>query len=467
MATRSTSCSRDNRQIELGSTASKSVMSAGKLTLVLLLACALAPDQSRGDAGIRADLPRATTVEKSNPLNQAGHQPTKRAENPQYDPSRLLWGDVHFFREWHIQHNVLTNEYRLLGPDEKPIVSGTFEVCHDRLTKIRHDRNLPPMKGEAVVLVHGLVRSFSRMLMARQHLEKAGYENVFVFDYASTEVDIPTAAESLHRAIQSLEGIEKVHLVAHSMGGIVVRQYLAKHPEPRIGRLVMLGTPNQGAELSDRFGNNPVFRFVFGPAAEQLATPHADAPPQADLKNSSEPAKPEFLKELPAPKCEFAVIAGCRGTDMGYNPLIPGDDDGIVGLASTPLVGAKDSMTVHCHHSRLTRDPAVLECVTRFLKEGKLRKEGPPQPILNLAAPPATEDISLSRLKQQWKRLEADLAREVRLQALDVLSGPRESAVAPAEKSPGRLRRFARRIQSFNITLSIGDAPPQPSTPAN
>ena len=442
-------------------------MSLGRLTLVLLLGSPFAPNLCQGDAGKRAALPRAATVDKNNQHDQAGHQPAKRAENPQYDPSRLHWGDVHFYREWHIQRNVVTNEYRLLGPDENRIVSGTFEVCHDRLTKIRHTQGLPPMKGEAVVLVHGLVRSFSRMLMARQCLAKAGFENVFIFDYASTEVDIPTAAESLHRAIQSLEGIEKIHLVAHSMGGIVVRQYLAKHPEPRMGRLVMLGTPNQGAELSDRFGNNPLFRFVFGPAAEQLATPHADAPPQPDLKNSARPPKPDFLKELPAPKCEFAVIAGCRGSNMGYNPLIPGDDDGIVGLASTPLVGAKDSMTVQCHHSRLTRDPAVLECVIRFLKEGKLRKQGPAQPILNLPAAPPSEDVSLSRLKEKWKRLEADLDRKVRRQALDVLAVPREQGVAPAEKSPGRLRRFAKRIQSLSITLSIGDPQPQPPAPAN
>ena len=235
-----------------------------------------------------------------------------------------------------------------------------------------------------MILVHGLVRSYSRMLAAREALKKAGYENVFIFDYASTNIDIPTAAESLQKAVRSLEGIDKIHFVAHSMGGIVVRQWMAKHSDCRLGRLVMLGTPNQGAELSDRFRKYSAFSVVFGPAALQLATPTTSPAAVKQTAGSNPvvatPATVSFLAELPAPTCEFAIITGSGG-GQGYNPLIPGDDDGIVSVTSTRLPGACDTMTFRCAHARLTRDPAVLECVVRFLKEGRLRKEGPLSPI--------------------------------------------------------------------------------------
>jgi hypothetical protein len=78
---------------------------------------------------------------------------------------------------------------------------------------------------------------------------------------------------------------------------------------------------------------------------------------------------------------EFAVIAGAKGTPDGYNPLIPGDDDGIVTLKSAFLPGAVDSLTVRGLHSFQPWNPEIIEATRRYLRTGALRVTGVREPI--------------------------------------------------------------------------------------
>ena len=94
-----------------------------------------------------------------------------------------------------------------------------------------------------------------------------------------------------------------------------------------------------------------------------------------------ESRRPARFKALAESAFEFAVIAGARGTADGYNPLIPGDDDGTVRVEETRLPGATDFMTVPAIHSFLMNNPAVIDASLRFLKEGQLRSEPGRTPI--------------------------------------------------------------------------------------
>jgi pimeloyl-ACP methyl ester carboxylesterase len=276
---------------------------------------------------------------------------------------RQFWGDVSFFQEYRIQRNVFTGHYRLLDAEDQRQAWGSLDDCRKRLEEIRIERKLPPMKGKAVIAIHGVLRSSKSFAPMLDSLKKSGYQ-VFGFDYPSTQVQIPEAAEYLHSCIQSLEGVEEINLVVHSMGGLVVRSYLGLHHDDRIHRMVMLGVPNRGAEMADLMKRNLLFRMIYGPAGQQLVT---------DPKG--------LIASLPTPEFDFAVIAGGRGDDRGFNPLIEGDDDGTVRVVSTRLPGAADFVLVRCLHSFLMRDPSVAEMTIRFLNDGKLRAEGDCQPI--------------------------------------------------------------------------------------
>ena len=275
-----------------------------------------------------------------------------------------FWGDVVFFHGWHIQQNIFTRHYRLLDEHDNRHVSGTLEQCREKLAQIKVEQKLAPMTGRGVVLIHGILRSSKCLNAMAATLNEAGYRT-FQFDYPSTQVSIPDAAEYLHQTIESLTGIEELSIVAHSMGGLVTRAYFAEHHDPRFRRVVMLGTPNHGAELADLVHQSFLVRAAAGPGGRQLVT---------DSKG--------LIRSLPSPQCEFAIIAGARHNPAGWNPLIPGDDDGTVTVASTRLIGATDFSTVQTTHTSMLRNPEAIGQTLRFLNEGRLRADRAAEPIV-------------------------------------------------------------------------------------
>lgn len=276
---------------------------------------------------------------------------------------RQFWGDLHYFHGWRIQQNVITKHCRLLDEKDVRHATGKFETCKAKLDEIRKQQELPVMDGKAVILVHGIVRSSKSFGTLDKRLKEEGY-SVFGFDYPSTRISIPESAEYLRKCIKSLEGIDEIYLVVHSMGGLVVRSMISKEPDPRLKRMVMMGVPNMGAELADKLKKNPLFKAIYGPAGQQLVSDRQG-----------------LIKDLPTPKFEFGVIAGGRGNDKGFNPIIPGDDDGTVAVASTRLPGAADFMMEPVLHSFLMFNKECIESTVLFLKSGRFHADKPAQPI--------------------------------------------------------------------------------------
>lgn len=276
---------------------------------------------------------------------------------------RQLWGDMYAFHEWRIQRHVVTGHYRLLDGNDFRHASGRLEDCRQKLDEITRARELEPMKGKAVILLHGIIRSSKSFPKMRARLREEGY-HVVGFDYPSTQISIPEAAAFLDRVVKSMPEVEEINFVVHSMGGLVVRAWLAGYEDERIGRMVMLGTPNQGACMADKLQRNILYKALYGPAGQQLVS-----------------GDESFIAKLPVPEFEFAIIAGARGEEIGWNPLIPGDDDGTISVECSRLPGATDFSTVYCLHSFLMNDAHAVDQTARFLTTGRLRAEGDPQPI--------------------------------------------------------------------------------------
>ena len=276
---------------------------------------------------------------------------------------RQFWGDIRFFRGWRIQQNVFTNHCRLLDPHNRRHSHGTLKDCETALAAVRKDQQLLPMTGRAVILVHGLIRSSRSFNAMASELES---EDCMVvrFDYPSTRSSIPESADRLSQVIDSLEGVDTIDLVVHSMGGLVMRCCLRDHVDERIRRAVLLGVPNYGAAIADRLHTNPLFRALYGPAGQQLISEQNG-----------------LIAELPAPACEFGIIAGGRGTVKGFNPLLQGDNDSTVTVHSARLKGATDFILQPVIHSFLMTDRRCISAVETFLKHGRFDLEREPQPI--------------------------------------------------------------------------------------
>jgi hypothetical protein len=165
-------------------------------------------------------------------------------------------------------------------------------------------------------------------------------------------------AAALAKVLDHFEGVRAIHLVAHSMGNMVVRSYLAAArtegiENERIGRIVMLGPPNNGAQLAERFRENKLFQTLLGAGALELA-------------QSAEVIE----KQLGTPSVEFGIVAGGTGTDAGHSPLLEGDDDFVVSVAETRLPGAADFIVVPTLHTTIMDHAAVREYTLRFLRDG-------------------------------------------------------------------------------------------------
>ena len=216
--------------------------------------------------------------------------------------------------------------------------------------------------ADSVVLLHGLARSDRSMSKLERALAERGYavENV---SYASTRKDIATLAdEAIAPALARVASKTPVHFVTHSLGGILVRQYLHQHRIDNLGRVVMLGPPNQGTEVVDKLRDFPGFRFVNGEAGLQLGTGEGSVPNQ-----------------LGAANFDLGVIAGTRSINLLLSSMIPGPDDGKVSVERTRLDGMRDHVEMEVTHTFMMRNDAVIEQVVHYLEHGSFRREDEPE----------------------------------------------------------------------------------------
>ena len=297
-----------------------------------------------------------------------------------------FWTDELFFHGWHIQRHCFTGHCRLLDENHRRHGWGTFEECQKRLEAIRCERDLPPMQGKAVIVLHGLIRTRGSMHSLCKYLRDEGGYEVFNVNYPSTRAEVGQHARALASIISHLDGIEEINLVSHSLGSLVIRHYLAdtadpatgRQGDPRLNRIVMFGAPNNGAELAEKFGRNQVFKTVFGAAGTQLAR-----------------TWPELEKNLAVPCCEFGIVAGGRGDERGWNPFLSGDDDGVVSVETTRLAGAADFLVLPVSHTFMMSNRQVQEATLRFLQHGYFVDPENRQPISD---EPAEPELQLQKL---------------------------------------------------------------------
>ncbi len=275
--------------------------------------------------------------------------------------SAIAWTDQLHFRGWRIQRHVKSNEFRLLNEDDAELTTGSFDACRAALDQIKREQRLQPMRGKAVVLLHGLAAPRWSMKPLATHLRKHGEYETFVVEYASLRSTIDDAAVGLASIIKNLDGIEEINLVGHSMGNIVIRRYLAGddspklgwRPDRRIGRVVMIAPPNHGSITASQLSDTSTFKTIFGASGVQLGKKWKDLEPR-----------------LATPNGEFGIIAGGYGNALGLNPFVPGDDDGRIGVEETRLGGASDFVVVGAVHEFIGFDPRVSDLTHRYLASG-------------------------------------------------------------------------------------------------
>jgi pimeloyl-ACP methyl ester carboxylesterase len=212
---------------------------------------------------------------------------------------------------------------------------------------------------DCVVLLHGLARTSTSMNKMQRELENAGFSTANI-DYPSREHTVEeladiAVAEGLE-ACRDAEGLERIHFVTHSLGGILVRQYLSTNEIAELGRVVMMGPPNQGSAAVDELIDVPGFDWLNGPAGRQLGKGEDSVP----------------LKLGPA-DFELGVIAGNRTIDPVTSAVLENPDDGRVSVDDTRLDGMADFVVVDHSHAFMMRMRRPIELTIEFLRPGSFK----------------------------------------------------------------------------------------------
>ncbi len=212
---------------------------------------------------------------------------------------------------------------------------------------------------DTVVLLHGLLRTERSMRKLETRLTAAGYR-VENLRYAS-RAHPDALVDALHAALgRCCDGAARIHFVTHSLGGILLRAYLVKHPLPRMGRAVMLAPPNHGSEHVDRFGGSRFFRWLFGPTAVELGT-----------------ARDSLPNRLPPVAFELGVIAGTRAVHPLGLVFVPEGNDGTVSLASAQVEGMRDFAAIPASHSLIMYSDLAIDLTLEFLASGRFASRDP------------------------------------------------------------------------------------------
>lgn len=206
-----------------------------------------------------------------------------------------------------------------------------------------------------VLVLHGLGMNRLFMHGITQHLRSGG-RNVYSISYPSLDKSFEQIVdEHVLPAVKKADA-EKLDFVGHSMGGLLVRLYAKKYGHRGIGRVVMLGTPNNGSQVADFMKRWDVFRQFTGSVGPALST-----------------AADGIHAQLPDIPFECGVIAGENKYlhfPTTYLAGIPTPNDGIVSVDSTKMKGMKAHTVIVADHSQIVWSPKAWDLTAKFLETG-------------------------------------------------------------------------------------------------
>lgn len=271
------------------------------------------------------------------------------------------WSDDLVSHDWRLQRRPGTDVCRILDPEETCILEADREACHAEFARLEAAGQIPPVRGEAVIVLHGLGESRAAMRPLVRYLRARLDATVLAFGYASPKAGIDDHGAALGRVVEGLPQAGRISFVGHSLGNIVVRRWMHEAPAAeltRVHRMVMLGAPNQGSDLARMTAKVWVLSALARGAAKDLVLHW-----------------PEVSRSLAVPSCEFGIVAGGKGDGRGYSPLLEGDDDAVVRVAETRLEGADDFLVLPVSHAAMMKDSAVQQATVAFLRTGRFNAE--------------------------------------------------------------------------------------------
>lgn len=212
-------------------------------------------------------------------------------------------------------------------------------------------------KPERVVILHGIARTSASMYKVARVFRHAGYKEDNI-GYRSTQENLAMIIDDVYNRIRSYSDRddEVMHFVCYSLGCLVTRGIIHQHRPKNLGRVVMLGPPNQGSELADYLQEYAVANWLFGPNLPRLGTQNRTVLEKL-IGNSAD--------------YELGIIAGNEALDPIGARILPDADDGRVPVEHTKLTGMTEHLVMEANHTTLLTNDAVLQQALHFIQHGQ------------------------------------------------------------------------------------------------
>lgn len=214
---------------------------------------------------------------------------------------------------------------------------------------------IPPMTKPNVLLLHGVLMNSVEMLYLQRQLEISGF-NVHNFFYPSVRKNVAENTQSLCNKIHELN-LDQMHIVAHSMGGIMSMHLLEHCENLPMGRIVMLGTPLNGSYTANKVIGWPLVNQLLGKSMPDGLDGSFELPETTDR--------------------EIGMIAGSNDS-LGFGMLfggMPEKSDGTVLLSETQHSILKEHIVVDTTHTGMIFSSKTAELVVRFLENGSFSRD--------------------------------------------------------------------------------------------
>jgi len=207
--------------------------------------------------------------------------------------------------------------------------------------------------NEAVILIHGFCRTHRDMLPLKQSLVSKGYR-VITPDFPTFTGTLDDCSKKLAVELHKIDGTyDRIHFVGHSIGGLILRQFLSGNRVHRLGRCVLIATPNDGTELA------AIVSRYFKPLV-WIFKPY----------QALQPGGVEIPPPLNNPAPEMGALAG-NNSNLFFGRLLKRENDGRVPVDSVPFEGMKECIVVPYGHREIHHRQDVAELVHRFLQNGE------------------------------------------------------------------------------------------------
>ena len=212
--------------------------------------------------------------------------------------------------------------------------------------------------AELVVCLHGWWMPTREVALVRSRLQQHHGFDARLFGYPSVRRTLDESAHSLIEFLRSLDA-DRVHLVGHSLGGIVALRALALAPNLPGGRVVCLGSPLCGSKAAQSLHRYGWGRLLLGKAL-----------PDATLRQSTVAWASSVVVQR-----EVGVIAGNAAAGLGrLFARFDEPNDGTVAVAETRLPGITDHLVLDVSHTGMVFSNPVVEQAAAFLSEGAFRR---------------------------------------------------------------------------------------------